>query len=443
MASVANMDVGLPALSAASAASPGSVAAAWSPARRLGFRWLFGYVVLYMLQPSPLDFLAPGLIAGYSAFWERIVKWTGAQLFGVQITVLPNASGDTTYNYVQVLCYAIVATVAALVWTALDRRRLEYRRLYDWLRAAMRMYLAIFMVLYGAAKVIKTQFPDPSLISLNRPLGDLSPNALLWTFMGASVLYTFWVGLLEMVGGLLLVSRRTTPLGALLCIGVMSNVVVLNLSYDVVVKLFSLHLLALAIFLAAPDARRVFDLLARNRAVPAAELRPLLGKASNHRALLVFRTVALVALTALLIARAGAMQRRWREEVRRTPLYGTWNVEALTLDGVASPPGAGDGERWRRVIFDSERRFAAQGSDGGWRRYSVYVSGRSLELSQDRSGDFETSSSLAFTRPDPARLVLEGTHHGKQMRAVLRRAEPREFLLTRRGFHWINEGPVM
>jgi hypothetical protein len=258
--------------------------------------------------------------------------------------------------------------------------------------------------------------------------------------MGASTLYTFWVGLLEMIGGLLLVSRRTTPLGALVCVGVMSNVVVLNLSYDVVVKLFSLHLLALALFLAAPDARRVFDLLARNRAAPAAELRALLGNPASHRALLAIRTVAIVGFAALMLAGASARQRQARELAARAPLDGAWNVEELTLDGVARPPGAGAAGGWRRVIFDG-RRFAAQGVDGAWRRYTVELSGRSLWLSQESDGRLVPSSSLTIARPDRARLALQGTHHGRKLATVLRRAEPREFALTSAPFRWISEVP--
>lgn len=55
---------------------------------------------------------------------------------------------------------------------------------------------------------------------------------LLWNFIGASAAYTIFTGVAEVLGGLLLVARRTALLGALVCIGVMSNVVLLNFSYD-------------------------------------------------------------------------------------------------------------------------------------------------------------------------------------------------------------------
>ena len=59
------------------------------------------------------------------------------------------------------------------------------------------------------------------------------------------------------MGGTLRYFRRTTTLGALIVAFVMTNVVMLNFCYDVPVKLFSLHILAFALFLVAPDAKRL------------------------------------------------------------------------------------------------------------------------------------------------------------------------------------------
>ena len=88
---------------------------------------------------------------------------------------------------------------------------------------------------------------------------------LLWTFMGASRAYTIFGGLGELTGGLLLLWRRTTTLGALVVIAVMTNVVMLNFSYDVPVKQYSVHLVLMALYLLLPEARRLANLLLLNR----------------------------------------------------------------------------------------------------------------------------------------------------------------------------------
>ncbi len=87
------------------------VSPAWGPARRFLFRFAFVYMVLYSF-PFPLYYIP------YVGHDSRVVlrtagtpscTWVGKQVFGVDITVEPNGSGDTTYNYVQVFCLLVLA----------------------------------------------------------------------------------------------------------------------------------------------------------------------------------------------------------------------------------------------------------------------------------------------------------------------------------------------
>src|SRR6516164_4854921 len=102
--------------------------APWNPAKRVSFRFIFTYLVLYSL-PFPLQFI-PGVLPfneelslpqkfvqekvlqPYEDFWNWLVPWVGSHVLDVTITVRPNGSGDTTYNYVQVFCFAWLAVLA-------------------------------------------------------------------------------------------------------------------------------------------------------------------------------------------------------------------------------------------------------------------------------------------------------------------------------------------
>ena len=170
---------------------------------------------------------------------------------------------------------------------------------------------------------------------------------LLWTFMGASPAYTIFAGACEMVGGLLLIPRRTTLLGALVCMGVLGNVVMLNFCYDVPVKLFSSHLFLLALFLAAPDLRRLADLLVFNRRVEPAD-DPLFAGERYHVTALVFRTLFLAGFAVLRSTRPTRLTRPTAPAAPKSPFYGVWNVDELAMDGVARPPLLTDESRWRR-----------------------------------------------------------------------------------------------
>ena len=67
--------------------------------------------------------------------------------------------------------------------------------------------------------------------------------SLLWCFMGASPGYAIFTGVCEFAGAFLLLFRRTRVFGSLFLATVLINVVLLNVFYNVMVKLLSIHLL--------------------------------------------------------------------------------------------------------------------------------------------------------------------------------------------------------
>lgn len=421
----------------------------WGWGQRVLFRFTFSYLLLfvstYLLMffafapPFSLIPFLGALASPYLEIWDVLVPWAGRVFFAADASVLPNASGDTTYSYVQVFCFLMLALIATAVWTLLDRRRASYARLHEWLRVYVRFALAFWMIGYGAAKVIPLQVSHPPLDRLLQPFGDASPEGLFWTFMGASFAYTIFAGVGEMLGGLLLVARRTTLLGALVCAVVLLHVVVLNLSYDVPVKLFSIHLLAMALFLAARDLRRLADLLVFNRAVEPVPIRPLFARVPLHRGALVLRSVLVFGLATFLLVR-GAVFTQQRSQGPKPPLYGLWTVEEFVVDGQTRPPLFTDETRWQRVVFDEPGVLAILTGNSRQRFDLASVPGpRRLQLT--RRFDPDWKSELSYRKLAPDLLAFEGTFDGHAVRARLRRAEVPAFRLTSRGFHWINEYP--
>ena len=414
----------------------------WGPARRILFRFVFVYFILYIF-PFPLNAI-PGLenvVKPYGELWNAIVPRVGKLLFGVTITVFPNGSGDTTYNYVQVFCLFLIAVTVAAIWTVLDRKRISYPALYRGLRVYVRYSLATTMITYGAVKVIKSQFPNPSLDRLLQPFGDASPMGLLWTFMGASESYNLFTGAGELLGGLLLTTRRTTLLGALVCFAVMSQVAMLNFSYDVPVKLFSLHLLAMAAFLIVPDWRRIVSLFFTNRAVEPVEIQPLLGRRWLDRTAGVVRTLLVTLYLGIALWGAYQGRKEYGDLSPRSPLFGIWKVDEFEVDGKARPPLVTDADRWRRVVFDHPKMVSIQFMSDTRRRYMLNLDAGSKTMALTKRDDPAWKTTLNYQEPEPGLIALEGTMDGHKIRAKLRRTEKPDFLLINRGFHWINEYP--
>lgn len=424
------------------AAEPASPAVAWGPVQRFGFRFLFTYLVLYLL-PFPLTLFSKlgELRRSFYGVWSPLVLWVGEHLFHVQIKVRPNGSGDTTFNWVLVFCILVLSILSALVWTLLDRRRLNYTRLYEALWIYVRFGLASVMVTYGVVKVIELQFASPTPDRLVQTYGESSPMGLLWTFMGYSALYCFFAGAGELLSAVLLAFRRTTLLGALVCIGVMSNVVMLNLSYDVPVKLYSSHLLAMAVFLAAPDLRRLASFFVLNRPVPPVEERPLFARPGFDRGALILKTVLVVLYIGFALFNANEMSKTEGERAPKPPFYGLWSVDEMVIDGQVRPPLLTDKERWRRVIFPYAEVIVFQPPEGPLKYYGLKLDPAAHRMGVTGWRDDKGSSDLLYRETGPDALVLEGTFGGRKIRARLHREDLSRYLLISRGFHWINERP--
>lgn len=257
--------------------------ASWRRFERIAFRFSFSYIVLYY-TPFVLG-VVPGLgmpQAAYAKLWHFVDATVGGSLFGIDpARLVPHftGSGDTTLAYVHQATTLGIALIVGILWTVLDRRRPHYVGLHGWLRVLARYALAFALCGYAIAKIVPNQFGSLGETQLGKPLGQLSPMALLWNFMAFSPSYTIFGGLAEMFPAILLVLRRTALLGSLIAFAVLLNVVMLNFCYDVPVKLYSLNLLLLSAFLIIPKMQRLLRIFVLNQVVPCDDLRePFLKK---------------------------------------------------------------------------------------------------------------------------------------------------------------------
>jgi hypothetical protein len=177
-------------------------------------------------------------------------------------------NGDVAEEFGRLLLCVVIAAVAALWWTTADRRKPRAAWVPETLRVVLRYSIVLGLISYAVAKIIPVQFPALTGPTLAARVGDLSPIALLWTFMGYSRPYAFFGGLMECVAVALLCVRRTATLGALVCLAVMTNVAFLNYAYGVPVKLYATIIVLSAAMLVLYDAPRLVAVFVTNRAVP-------------------------------------------------------------------------------------------------------------------------------------------------------------------------------
>jgi hypothetical protein len=182
----------------------------------------------------------------------------------------------------------------------------------------------------------------------------------------------------------------------------------------------------MALFLIAPDAKRLGAFLF------AGPERAAWWKVG-------LRTALTVAFVGFSLYTAAEGRKTYGDLSPRSPLRGIWNVDELTIDGVAQPPLLSNTARWRRLVFDSERGMSIQLVSDERKRFGTKFEKDSFVLTKRDDPAF--SAPFKYTRPDPRTLIADGTMEGKRIHATMHLDAEKEFLLSSRGFHWINEYP--
>jgi len=423
---------------------PESPVAQWRFATRIAFRFSFSYLSLISVATQIFGslILIPYVsFRGLGLMWpmREITFWFGRHVFQIHTPLVYDGnSRDSDFYWVQAFWILLASVIATLIWSVLDRRRENYVTLNKWFRLFVRFGLAAQMMEYGMTKIIPTQFPSPSLNTLVTPLGHLSLQGLLWTSIGASPGYEIFTGCAELLAAVLLIVPRTALLGALICLADMIQVFVLNMTYDIGVKIISFHIILLTIAYLAPEFGRLGNFFLLGGAV----------ESSAQPALFHSRRASRIAFAAqilfgfyLLGMQTDVNWVYWYAEGggrTKSPLYGIWNVQELSIDGQSQPVALNDYDRrWRRIIFDSPESLAFQRTDDSFARYgvSIDVYRKTLALTKGQSTIWKAD--FTFQRPAVDQLILDGQMDGYKIHLKLQRVEFDTFRLLNSRFRWV------
>jgi hypothetical protein len=223
---------------------------------------------------------------------------------------------------------------------------------------------------------------------------------------------------------------------------VLANVVLLNYTFDVPVKLYSTNLLLMAIFLAAPDATRLVNTLVLNRPVAPRVFTPLFPtmRGSLSAAVVVIAFVGWV-MYSNITGNLGYYRQLVGPNAPKSLVYGIWDVESLTKNAVDQPPLLSDSTRLKRVVFGGLSRATFRLMSDSVEKYTVKLDSAKRELTLTGRFDPKLVRTLSYAKPDPEHLVLSGKLGADSIVVRLRRFDEKRVLLVRRGYNWIQEQP--
>jgi uncharacterized membrane protein YphA (DoxX/SURF4 family) len=436
----------LPAESVARPETSPSIAtpdARWSASTRFAFRLGFSYFGLYIfvnMIGAILPFIPFDVGSGKPSV--AFVTWAARHIFHYAGPLIePNSgSGDKVFDYVQNFLILAIAIIATIIWSALDRRRPNYASLHKWFRVVVRFALGGTIILYGFAKVYPNQMPFPSLARLVEPYGNFAPMSVIWYSVGASTAYEIFVGTMEVLGGVLLFIPVAATLGALVCFADTAYIFMLNMTYDVPVKLFAFNLMLMSLFLIAPEMLRLLNAVL-SRAVGPSTIPPLFR---SRRANIIAVVVQLVLAGYLVGHEIWSERQGWYQYGGGAPksaLYGIWDIDVMSRDGQVLPPLLTDASRWRRAIFQYPQNMNFQKMDSTFQPYLTTIDASKDTLVFGKGADKNWKSNFTYQRPSTDHLILDGDMDGHKLHFEMTLVDRSKMMIVSRGFHWIQEYP--
>jgi uncharacterized membrane protein YphA (DoxX/SURF4 family) len=415
----------------------------WSGFKKLAFRLCFLYFAIYIFfTPNNELPLINSVYEWLNNLLHRFIPWFAKHFFGYkkEITVFTNGSGDTTYDYMLWFFGMVITLAGTVLWTLSDRKRKGYHTLYYWIRVLLRYYLFYTMISYGLFKIIKVQFPFPGLFRLVEPYGDSSPMGLAWTNMGYSISYNYFAGVAELLAGVLLLSRRTTTIGALVCLGVMTNVFMINMGYDVPVKLLSFNTILMCLFLISKDAARLANLFFFNKTVPPSNNTLPYSNKKLKIGLLVLKLIFIVFIVGLTLEDAWDAQKKYGDKSPKPPLYGIYYTETFVRNKDTIPPLDTDTTRWNRMIIAYKDFSSIRLMNDSTRYYHFKIDTLAKTALVYPGWDTVHKNRFHYIK-DTAYLTLSGRMKNDSVTIRLKRFDEDKFRLVNRGFHWVSEFP--
>lgn len=417
---------------------------AWSPAKRIAFRFAFSFFSLVLLDIP--ETLAGRIASAWGKLYAAVVDdpslWLVRHWLGPHVLHIQPISGGPSSPlwYMRWLVFIVAAAFVAVIWSALDRQRTEYRTLHAWLCMFLRVFLGSILLGFGLAKIFRDQMQlTPS--RLIQSFGSASPMGLLWTFMGGSPLYQVFTGIVETIAGIALFVPRLETLGALTATIAMTTVLVLDIGYNVQVKTNAALDLAVALFLLLPNMADLAGFVVFNR--PAMPWKP--APLSSRKVVVVACIAAQLVWGAVVFGtdfqRLDSIHQQYVHAPETTPFYGIWAVEEFSQDGISRSLSIDDNARWTRFAFDNPGAAGIQWSDGSVTHVSMNLDSvkRSIALSRNLD-DPAWKAQLTYESPGPDVLILHGMVKGHSVSAKLRHSDT-HFRLTSEGIRWVQYGP--
>ncbi len=395
--------------------------------------FLFFCLSFFSLNMFPFTLILDNLCEG-------LLNFTASAFFGFKevLNTDSTGSGDKARHYIELFISFCLSIIITIIFIFVFRKRNNFDKLNYWFNVYIRYYMGTMMLIYGLSKVFKSQFLSLGLDQLLEPYGQSSPMGLAWNFMGHSDLYCFFAGFAEVIAGFFLFFRRTVLFGSILVAGVMFNVMMMNYGFDIPVKIFSTQLVLMALYLAAPDTKRLFDFFFLNKDVKASyHYANDFSNKRNRMAKNIAKSIFLALFIVLCVLQSFLNN---NQDYKKHPLRGIYLVKTFIRNNNSVPPLASDTLRWKLMVINYPTRATFYLYNDSLKRMLLQADTVLKKIKMTRKGNDKTIYSFDYSLKGNE-LTFKGYSDKDTLEITFQRFNESHFRLVSRGFHWINEVP--
>ncbi len=321
------------------------------------WRFIFLYLILY-IYPYGFEYIY-ALKADTISFWPGITTWFGETFLGWDYNATNLQNGfDSKYDYTRFLLIAILSLIGSGLWVFIDSKlkRSYTAKLKVLIQTVLRYHIGLTLIMYGLAKVLLLQFGLMDIAGLETKMGNLTGMNFLWKFMSYSEFYTIAAGLVEVIGGLLILFRRTTFIGAFILFIAMANVVLMDIGYDVRVKMFAIHLFLMTVILMSDHLKQMTRFFITNKPTIPYIFQPLFNTVKSKKFGYILKGLILLLF---IITSVNQLNGRVEKEVDNTysSLSSIHEVDMFVKNGDTLTPKNNDGSAWEKLMINGNSYF--------------------------------------------------------------------------------------
>lgn len=390
----------------------------------------------------------------YVHIWDAPTSWFAAHILriGHPVIRLPSRGSDTEFDWTQDLFFVVLAVLVAGLWTVLRRNSPPGPRSQAWVTLVLRLVLGTQLALYGITKVIPAQFIPPTPSDLVVRFGWQSLHAMYWASIEAAPTgYQIFLGVVEVVTGILLVLPRLWVFGTALAVMATVQVVLVNVAFDVAVKMHSTHLMVMALILFLPHSRRIWNALAANRRVDPLPQRAFTPSRSADRVIAIVAVMIFALSTAVAGIQAAAILSIRGPHAATPPLMGAWRAEDRTspieyfvVDGYTTPA--------RTSYVDPQHALVTVMlalSDGSQKVWDGMITPAEHRIALIKppapanAGSKDWPLQFHYEQPSASLLKISGAWEGaKEEQLAFDQIDLSKLPLSDRTIHWINQAQL-